>query len=135
MILYHLTFIGSNLGYIYVFIFDAQNRSTLLYPESRYSEPKIQYAGRLFILPEDGLSHYYSLPVEKSFGLRTIWAIAVTNPLKFPEEMDDTWFQADTLRKQVRKLGLEDYEGFSIKGYAEAEIVVKTIGPIAKEND
>jgi hypothetical protein len=133
-------FIRTNqAAYIYVFVFDAQNHSTLLYPESKYDEPKIQDADKLFILPEDGLPHYSSLPVEEPFGARTLWAVAVTTPLEFPEEMDDTWFKADILRQQVRKLGLANSDSDEFvtdyaMGYAEVEIVVETIGPADKEN-
>jgi len=136
-------FIRTNqAAYIYVFVFDAQNHSTLLYPESKYDEPKRQDADKLFILPEDGLPHYSSLPVEEPFGARTLWAVAVTTPLKFPEEMDDTWFKADILRQQVRKLGLAKANSYGFitdyamgyMGYAEVEIVVETIGPTDKEN-
>ena len=51
--------------------------------------------------------------------------------------MNDTWFQADTLRQQIRKLGLKDSEEFAPitpEGYAEVEIVVETIGPADQEN-
>ncbi|MDM8561533.1 hypothetical protein [Candidatus Parabeggiatoa sp. HSG14] len=43
--------------------------------------------------------------------------------------MDDDWFQAKTLHQQVRKQGLEN------AGYAEAEIVIETIGPADKKED
>ncbi|EDN69628.1 membrane protein [Beggiatoa sp. PS] len=116
-------FIRTNqAAYIYLFVFDAKNRSTLLYPESKHNTPERQTAGQLFVLPDDGLP--YSLPVIEPFGKTTLWAIAVTNPLQFPAEMDDTWFQADTLRKQVRELSLA-----SSTNYAEAEIMAQTIGP------
>jgi len=116
-------FIRTNQSaYIYLFVFDAKNRSTLLYPESKQNEPEKQTAGQLFVLPDDGLP--YSLPVIQPFGKTTLWAIAVTNPLQFPAEMDDTWFQADTLRKQVRELSLA-----SSTNYAETEIMAQTIGP------
>jgi len=83
---------------------------------------------QLFVLPDDGLP--YSLRIQKPFGKTTLWAIAVTSSLQFPVEMDDTWFQADTLRQQVRKLGLA-----SSTSYAETEIIAETRGPSDTEND
>lgn len=137
----HLFIRTNQAAYIYVFVIDAQNRSTLLYPESRYDEPKKQEADKLFILPEDGLPHYPSLPIKQPFGLKTLWAVAVTTPIQFPEEMYKAWHQADSLRQQMlRQLGLADSNsnsedfGFVRAGYAEAKIVVETIGPTDEES-
>jgi len=114
-------FIRTNqAAYVYVYVFDANQFVTLLYPESRYVNTNKVKEGELFILPEDGLP--YKLSVQPPFGPTTLWVVASTNSLKFPTEMSDTWLQADTLRENVRDLGKTS------KGYAEAEIVANTIG-------
>jgi hypothetical protein len=114
-------FIRTNqAAYVYVYVFDAKQFVTLLYPESRYVNTNKVKEGELFILPEDGLP--YKLSVQPPFGPTTLWVVASTNSLKFPTEMSDVWLQADTLREKVRDLGKTS------KGYAEAEIVANTIG-------
>ena len=116
-------------AYIYVFVADVNQHTTRLYPESLSATPKQVNANELLILPEDGLP--YELIVQKPFGKTILWAVASTNPLKFPKEMNETWIQWESLRKQVRQLGSEK----ASKGYAEATIVAETIEPVGGATD
>ncbi len=114
-------------AYVYVFVADVNKHVTWLYPESLDVQPKKVKAGELFILPEDSLP--YELIVQAPFGSTILWVVALTNSLKLPTETNDSWFQIDSLRDKVRTLGLATADG-----YAEAEMVVETIGQPAQEN-
>jgi hypothetical protein len=114
-------------AYVYVFVENFKKHVTWLYPEGPNALQKQVNAGELFILPEDRLD--YELVVQAPFGFTTIWVVALTNQLELPTETDDTWFQMDTLRSQVREFGLATSDG-----YAEAEMVVETIGSPDNQN-
>jgi len=120
-------FIRTNKSaYVYVFVVDNQH-VTYLYPQKLHTLGKLVQlqkfkADELFIIPDDGLP--FDIAAQAPFGESTFWVVASTNLLEFPADKDDSWHQINTLRPKVRQLGLANS-----KGYAEAELVVKTIGP------
>lgn len=121
-------FIRTNQSaYIYVFVVEENRHVTYLYPQKLHTNgiliqlPKVE-ADELFIIPDDGLP--FDIAAQPPFGKSTFWVVASTNLLEFPADKDDSWYQMNTLRPKLHKLGQANSEN-----YAEAELVVNTIGP------
>jgi hypothetical protein len=113
--------------HIYVFVADENQHVTYLYPDKLHSNGKLIQlkkvnAGQLFIIPEDGLP--YDITAQPPFGHSTFWVVASTTLLEFPANKDDSWYRIGTLQAKVRQLGQANADG-----YAEAQLVVKTVGP------
>ncbi|MGN7611730.1 DUF4384 domain-containing protein [Magnetococcales bacterium HHB-1] len=104
-------------AYLYLFNFDKKNKATLLYPLNRTQLQK-QQAGRLLILPEDGLP--YDLRVRPPYGKEVIFAVASEIPLS-SDIFKGSWLQGDRLRRDLRQQGYDHQ-----KGYAEAELHLQT---------
>jgi hypothetical protein len=104
-------------AYVNLFDLDSDGNAVLLYPVD--VEPHRLEAGKLLVLPEDGMP--YNLVVGPPFGKDVVWAVASERPLELPAHLPGEWGRAATLRERLREQGKALGDAF-----AEAEVVVVT---------